>query len=331
MTIGRPDPSSEALRDPRFDAAWRAASREEPPAALDAAILAAARRAVGAGPQPLAVPEATRPERWWWPLAAAASIGAVAIGILQITESDRAGTADPVRAIVSDMPAERPSARQSAPHSAAPAAPPLVPAPASPASMPAPVAPSLAPAPSFVPAPAVKAEPALASPPPARGDAAAREESAPSRKEARAVGGAASAAAPGPPSAPPAAPAAAPAPTPVAPPAGPNGATSARDAQPFPADAAAPGRANSESARPAALGKVMTAPGAGARADERARAAASLPLADWLALIRKLRAEGRTDELNREIAAFRAAHPDAEQQLVDTLAAGSPTPPAPAR
>ncbi len=75
--------------DPRDDAlakAWRARSQDLPPPALDATILAAAHRAVGSGPRNAGkqAREATRPQRWWMPLAAAATIGVVAIGILQI-------------------------------------------------------------------------------------------------------------------------------------------------------------------------------------------------------------------------------------------------------
>jgi Meckel syndrome type 1 protein len=75
--------------DPRDDAlakTWRAQSQEMPPPALDATILAAAHRAVGSGPRDARkqAAEATRPQRWWMPLAAAATIGVVAIGILQI-------------------------------------------------------------------------------------------------------------------------------------------------------------------------------------------------------------------------------------------------------
>ena len=75
--------------DPRDDAlgkAWRAQSQDMPPPALDATILAAAHRAVGSGPRDAGkqAAEATRPQRWWMPLAAAATIGVVAIGILQI-------------------------------------------------------------------------------------------------------------------------------------------------------------------------------------------------------------------------------------------------------
>ena len=75
-------------RDPTLDKAWRAHSREEPPPALDQAILAAAHRAVASGPQKVA-PEATRPQRWWMPLAAAATIGAVAIGLVQLSPPEQ--------------------------------------------------------------------------------------------------------------------------------------------------------------------------------------------------------------------------------------------------
>ena len=77
----------------------RACRPKSLPPAADAAILAAARRAVDAGPRRVA--EATRPERWWAPLAAAATIGAIAIGILQLAAPDK--TAAPP-GIVSDMP-----------------------------------------------------------------------------------------------------------------------------------------------------------------------------------------------------------------------------------
>jgi len=310
MTTGRPEISSEPLRDPRFDAAWRAASREEPPVALDATILGAARRAVGAGPQRVAVREATRPERWWWPLAAAASIGAVAIGILQLAAPDRAGAPDPARAMVSDMPVERPSAASPAPPSAPP----------------------------FVPAPAAKPQTSVVPPQPKSGsDAAARKESAGLRQETSRLPtpDASRAAVPlGGTVAPPAGPArdehtAAGAPNP--PPSGGDAAASGRSAQPFPAGAAAPRRMESDSARPAALGKVMPPPAVGARADAQTKERAPLPVAEWIALIRKLRAEGRTEEVAREVAAFLAAYPDQQHLLVDDPAGSTARPPAPAR
>ena len=61
MSTRPSDDSRAPLRDQVFDAAWRAVSSEMPPPAADAAILAAARRAVHTGPRRIA--EATRPER----------------------------------------------------------------------------------------------------------------------------------------------------------------------------------------------------------------------------------------------------------------------------
>ncbi len=86
------------LHDPALDAAWRAHSREEPPARLDAAILAAAHRASGAGPRDVTA-EARGPWQWWWPLAAAATIGTVAIGVIQLVPADRDAAT-----VVSDAP-----------------------------------------------------------------------------------------------------------------------------------------------------------------------------------------------------------------------------------
>jgi hypothetical protein len=69
--------------DPEVDATWRAASREQPPAALDDAIRAAARREVGAKPGGFgAAPR-------WWPLAAAATVAAIAVGIVQMTPPEQ--------------------------------------------------------------------------------------------------------------------------------------------------------------------------------------------------------------------------------------------------
>ena len=110
-------------RDPVLDAAWRDLSTEMPPARLDAAILAAAHRATGGVPQPVVTQEtgkgpaedgvktraATGPQRWWMPLAAAATIGAVALGILQTMPQHESVIAP----TVSDMPArtvEQPAA-----------------------------------------------------------------------------------------------------------------------------------------------------------------------------------------------------------------------------
>ena len=95
------------LRDPRFDAAWRTASSEEPSPTLDAAILAAAHREVGAKPQGLSA-QAMRAHRRWWPLAAAATIAVIAIGVVQRAGQDDL-VAPPIGStVVSDMPAQSP-------------------------------------------------------------------------------------------------------------------------------------------------------------------------------------------------------------------------------
>jgi hypothetical protein len=69
-------------RDPALDALIGEHSTETPPAHVDATILAAAHRAVGSGPR-----AATRAWRWWMPLAAAAVIGVVVIGVLPLAPS----------------------------------------------------------------------------------------------------------------------------------------------------------------------------------------------------------------------------------------------------
>lgn len=102
-------------REAMLERAWRESSAETPSPQLDAAVLAAAHRAVGSAPRD-AEPQdaasstraageparaATGPQRWWMPLAAAATIGAVALGVLQVAPLERADTAPSV----SDMPA----------------------------------------------------------------------------------------------------------------------------------------------------------------------------------------------------------------------------------
>lgn len=81
-------PDDLPQRDPALERAWREHSREMPPPALDNAILAAAHRAAGSRPQAALPAEATSPQRWWMPLAAAATIGAVVIGIMQTMPAD---------------------------------------------------------------------------------------------------------------------------------------------------------------------------------------------------------------------------------------------------
>ncbi|CAG1005501.1 hypothetical protein BURK1_03212 [Burkholderiales bacterium] len=114
MTNGRDD-----VRDRAVDRVWREHAGESPSAALDDAIRAAARRAIGAGPQgKAAVAEAREPWRWWMPLAAAATIGAIAIGVIQNLPQD---AAEPM--VVSDESTATTATARTAPESIAPAPP----------------------------------------------------------------------------------------------------------------------------------------------------------------------------------------------------------------
>jgi hypothetical protein len=90
--------------DPELDATWRAASREQPPAALDDAIRAAARREVGAKPGRL------RAAPRWLPFAAAATVAAIAVGIVQMTPPEQVTPA----AIPAATPTASDSARREA-------------------------------------------------------------------------------------------------------------------------------------------------------------------------------------------------------------------------
>lgn len=114
MTKGRDDFSDDAV-----ERAWREHSRETPPASLDDAILAAAHRAVGSKP---AVAEAREPWRWWMPLAAAATIGAIAIGVIQNLPNE---STEPMIVSDSTTGTREPAAesRTSAPAPVAPASP----------------------------------------------------------------------------------------------------------------------------------------------------------------------------------------------------------------
>jgi hypothetical protein len=98
---------------------YRELSREEPPRALDDAILAASRRAVESRPAPLVVPAG--PRRWYFPLAAAAVVMlAVAVTVhverqhekLELAEAPVAvsPTAREEQAAAAQAPAEAPRA-----------------------------------------------------------------------------------------------------------------------------------------------------------------------------------------------------------------------------
>ena len=92
-------------RDPALDALLGEHSTETPPAHVDAAILAAAHRAVGSGPRAAL---AARAWRWWMPLAAAAVIGVVVIGVLPLAPSIISEPPPPVTGVPAAPPGPRP-------------------------------------------------------------------------------------------------------------------------------------------------------------------------------------------------------------------------------
>lgn len=319
MTTPKHDDRS-ALVDPRIAAAWGAASNEEPPASIDAAILAAARREVAAGPEPIDTRETRADRRRWWPLAAAATIAAVVIGVLQVTPTDKLGAPATDTAVVSDVPtpATKPapegttsvpsskegqparsddtSVRSEARSMEAPRQPAFASAPKLavplPAAAPEPTQEGLVAAPAAIPdpfpaapKPAADAAPATsgqlaASPPspspPPRAEAAANV--SPERDQV-----ARQAAAP--------------------PPAGQSAAATAAERAAAPAPSSLP------------LGK-MAAGRADSGVDEaRVKDRTPLPVPEWIALIRRLRTEGKQAEAAKELAAFRATHADHDKLL----------------
>jgi hypothetical protein len=282
----RPPPSD---RDPALDAAWRAHSTELPPPSVDAAILAAAHREVAA--RPLAadddtLAEAREPSRWWWGLAAAATIGAIAFGLVQLAPF---GTShDPTRA--TDMPSAESAARP-----AVVAAPPPAEAPARiepQATAETTVALARIEAPVREPAPAARApaSPQAAKPVPR------------SQQEPPAVPPA-TAPQPSPLAAAPAAAPAAPASAPMPMPQGATLATRERAAEPM-----------AKRAVPAADTARLAAAGASAE-----RAVVPRPAEDFVLRIRELHEAGRLDEAARELVAFRSAYPDADAKLPPEL------------
>jgi hypothetical protein len=97
--------NGDAERDPRLDRLYREAGRDTPPARLDAAILAAAHREVGARPRSLT----STLRRWHIPVSiAAVVIVSVSLVILLREESGEQIVPAPVPAVA--PPAEQPAA-----------------------------------------------------------------------------------------------------------------------------------------------------------------------------------------------------------------------------
>lgn len=80
----------DAERDPRLDRLYREAPREEPPARLDAAILAAAHREVGARPRPLSA----RLRAWRVPVSIAAVV-MLSVSLVTLVRKEGADQLDP--------------------------------------------------------------------------------------------------------------------------------------------------------------------------------------------------------------------------------------------
>jgi hypothetical protein len=311
-------------RDPLLDAAWRGHSTELPPRAVDAAILAAAHREVASRPRTAGdddtLAEAREPSRWWWGFAAAAAIGAIAFGLVQLAPFGPAH--DPTRA--TDMPSEDRAARPASPQLATTAEAParakteIASAPADgnvrvaervPQPSQAPRAPVQEPTAKRTPAPA-PVPPAPAPPPQAQVPALA----ALPRESASAPG------------------AAPPQPFPMAsppPPAAPapkqeGAALLARErVDQSGASRAAPAAnaARAESAAPT----TDTARAATAGASAEGRVAAPIAPEEFLRRIREHYDAGRLDAAARELRAFREAYADADARLPPELRAWAAT------
>lgn len=294
---GRPE------RDPALDAAWKAHSTELPPPRLSAAILAAAHREARTRPHAVGdddgLAHARGPSRAWWGLAAAATIGAIAFGLLQLTPppgTDQAATvatdvprAVPERAPPADASRDAPPPLTEAQRLPGADAPPRADAPAASREIDRRAALARAPDPTPSAAPRPSAQKA-AVPRPFPGGAPAPSV----------------AVAPAPPSAPATTPPDALAKSEAA-----SNAVDARRRQPGERMAA------TVPTQPAAQAARRT------QADRAAQGMAAAPVgklqastpAAWIERISTLHAEQRFDDAARELNLFRDAYPDADTRL----------------
>ncbi len=113
--------------DKKISERYRELGAEEPPRAVDEAILAASRRAVHVHPAPLVPPAGRR--RWYFPVAAAAII-MLSVAVtwhVQLERPDPDGyiASAPAPEAPKDVLAEKKTEMQAAPQAAPPAAPPV--------------------------------------------------------------------------------------------------------------------------------------------------------------------------------------------------------------
>jgi 2-oxoglutarate dehydrogenase E2 component (dihydrolipoamide succinyltransferase) len=276
-------------RDDRVSSAYRELPGEGPPPALDAAIQAAARRAVGSRPGGA--------RRWQIPVSIAAVL-ALAIGVSLHVEREKPVVVDgtPVSSGSAEYPV--PQAAPERTEAAAPA-PSATPAPAPP-SAPA-VAPAAAPSPAPAPAPAAAAPEVRRMP---------KEQAAPMAEEKRFAADPAPAPPPSAasgnlsPAAPlPASPGPVPMPATTPPP------VAGRVAPP-PAAAGAAISADAVRAAPQAAKRAKSELAREATVQEKEMAGALDTPERRLERIADLRAKGLHDEADRELAEFRRAYPD---------------------
>jgi len=324
---------SEMERDSRVDTAWKAASREEPPVALDDAIRAAARKAVDTQPR------RARDKHWWYPYAAAATVAVIAAGLLQVTPPEQV-----TPTIVAD--ADR-TQKQDAPAVVAPAPPPE----ASPPTMAAPAAPPskiAGPSPALVKKESRESEaqraaalaqnatqnatqreldatdklaqPTKPAKPTKRTEPAERTEGAAANKPAQLQASPA-----------PAARAPLAEPFPGAPQSSARSApVERRDSSTSNANAMESAPAQQAAAAPSAAAARLAGSAVGEQraqrqamlskdevsAQPRAKTATPRSVEDWIKLIRELRSEGRIDEARKEIVAFRNAYGEQADSLL---------------
>jgi hypothetical protein len=300
------------LRDPALEALLRAHSTQSPPPTVDAAVLAAAHRAVD-GEARARPARATQPWRWWMPLAAAAVIGVVVVGVLPLAPT----LPDPAPPAVSDAPAGAAVAPSSGTQSIDAARPDAQdPRTARVALPPAGDRLSVRPDTAITRERAAMAAKMADAPPPAEPKAEREAASAsappPAEKERRATAtgaiGAIPRAAPQPHSARPTFPPQAAALPP------PTQAPQAGWAHPPPQQ-----RGAAASSQPPSAREALPSPDAMKSNRQEGAPARPLTADEWIARIRTLRSEDRLPDAMRALADFRTAFRDADARLPEDL------------